>query len=1086
MTKKRSFYMRGLLTSALAFALASCSFPAASKQDDDDTPPLSLKGMTETLSFTTDEGTWISVDVTPDGTGIVFDLLGDLYRTPIGGGTATRLTQGLGFDSQPSVSPDGKWIAFISDRNGKNNLWIANSDGSDPRKITSHKSTTIVSPTWSPDSVYILVSEVSDKTNLVMYHRGGGNGVKLKAKGDDAEIRGVGAKFSPDGNSIYFAEPTRNRGVSIPGAQIKRFDRDTGTVSPITQSAGGAFRPVISSDGKLLVYATRDEAQTKLRVRNLESGADRELIADIQRDAQESGRIPSRDYLPAYDFTPDGNHLIITLDGKLSSVDITSGASSFVAFSANVKLDVGPDLTSPYRVDQGPVTAQIVHDPVFSPNGDNIIASLLGKVYQTPIAANGQAKRLTSGDALEYNPIYSPDGRDIAYVTWSDKTGGHIWRTASDGTGTPKRLTEHAGFYTDLAWSPDGQRLVFMRGNEWTRHQTYSEFGGLDTPMELAYMPADGGAVTVIRSVDDGERDPHFASGSERVFLYSGEALISLDYDGRDERTHLIAKGPTRGRNEDDRFAAQMRVRPDGAWAVALVNDQVWVMPMPMLGSEAPTISVRDPGLPAVRLTDVGADFIGWSEDGKNVVWAIGSTVYSRAFDSINFFENKDDKDDDKSMPEDHTAVIARKVNVSVPRATPEGAILLSGATVLTMEGNSTAAMSAGLENTDILIVDNKIKAIGAKGSLKTPAGVKTIDVTGKTIMPGLIDTHAHWEFRTQDVLEPQNWSLAANLAYGVTAGLDVQTSHKDYFTYRDFVDAGMSVGQRAFMTGPGVFGNTNFQSYERTLAYLKRYSDHYGTKNIKSYLVGNRQQRQWVVRASKELGIMPTTEGGGDMRLDLTHAIDGMHGNEHTLPILPLRRDVIELFAKTKTAYTATLVVQYQALSAVDYFFTRYNPHDDEKLARFYPENRIDVLTRRRRTWARDDEFNFAEAAAGVADIQRAGGLVGIGGHGELQGLGFHWEMQAHALGGMTPPEILRAATIDGAKIIGISQDLGSLKAGKLADLVVLGSDPRIDISNTLDILYVMKNGELYEGDTLDRILPTPQPLETFWWSGK
>ena len=1081
---------RILAIGAAAFAFG-CSFPAGTSQEamaqehGDGKKPLPLAGKTTPLSFSTDEGTWMSLDVAPRGDAIVFDLLGDIYRMPISGGAATAITTGLGYDSQPSISPDGEWIAFISDRDGKDNLWVAKIDGSDPRKLSSHARTRVVSPQWSPDGVYIVVTEITDKTNLALYHRDGG-GVKFAASGDKSEIDGVGAVFSPDGRSIYFAERLSG---GFPGAQIRRFDRETGDVAVITQGEGGGFRPVISPDGRLLAYATRDEAVTRLRIRDLVSGADRELIANIQRDAQENGRIPSRDYMPAYDFMPDGQSLVMTRDGKFIRVDVATGDVTPIAFTATVSLDVGPDLTAPYRVDQGPVTARILHDPKFSPDGEQIAASMLGKIYIAQAGAEVAPTRLTSSDDLEFNPVWSPDGASIAYVTWSDRAGGHIWRIASDGSGAPQRLTEHAAFYTDLSWTPDGERLVAMRGNEWVRHQTFSEFGGLDTPMEFVHLPATGGPVTLIRSAKEGERDPHFAGDGERIYSYSGEALVSMDMDGRDQRTHLTVKGPTRP-GQENRYAQQALMRPGGGWAVALVNDQVWVAPTPSLGGRAPTVSVRKSDLPAARLTDTGADFIGWSADGADVVWAIGATIYRRPFDSIEFLSDKKDKSNDKkkdetkAQPEAHPAVVSQKIVLTAPRATPEGAILLSGANVVPMARASTADMATSIDNADILVVNNRIEALGPKGTLNVPEGARVIDVSGKTIIPGLIDAHAHWEFRTQDVLEPHNWSLAVNLAYGVTAGLDVQTAHKDYFTYRDFVDMGVSVGQRAFMTGPGVFGNTDFQSYERALAYLKRYSDHYHTKNIKSYLAGNRQQRQWVVNASKELGLMPTTEGGADMRLDLTHAIDGMHGNEHTLPILPLKRDVIELYAQTKTAYIATLLVQYQAISAVNYFFTRHNPHDDEKLARFYPENRIDELSRRRGTWALDEEHAFKEAAASVAAIQRAGGLVGIGGHGELQGLGYHWEMQAHAMGGMTPAEVLRAATIDGAKIIGVAQDLGSLEAGKLADLVVLNSDPREDIGNAVDIQYVMKNGELYDGDTLARIWPSAQPLAPFWWT--
>ena len=359
-------------------------------------------------------------------------------------------------------------------------------------------------------------------------------------------------------------------------------------------------------------------------------------------------------------------------------------------------------------------------------------------------------------------------------------------------------------------------------------------------------------------------------------------------------------------------------------------------------------------------------------------------------------------------MPKDeHETVQAINFDVIVARDTPSGSLLLTGANVITMSGSSLSDMENVLENHDVLITDNRIAALGKNGTLEVPVDATVINIDGKYVVPGFIDTHAHWEFRTQDVLEPQNWTLIANLAYGVTAGLDVQTTYKDYLTYRDFVETGQSIGQRAFMTAQGIFGNNDFKSYDATLSYLRRYKEHYHTNNIKSYVVGNRQQRQWVVLASKELGLMPTTEGAGDQKLDITHAIDGMHGNEHTMPDSPIFDDVVQLYARTKTAYTPTLVVQYNAESLREFFFTRSEVQDDPKMQRFYPRNRLNELTERRPGWVHDEAFQFKQAAAQVAKIQRAGGLVGVGAHGELQGLGYHWEMWGFAMGGMRPVEV-------------------------------------------------------------------------------
>ncbi len=319
------------------------------------------------------------------------------------------------------------------------------------------------------------------------------------------------------------------------------------------------------------------------------------------------------------------------------------------------------------------------------------------------------------------------------------------------------------------------------------------------------------------------------------------------------------------------------------------------------------------------------------------------------------------------------------------------------------------------IENGDILVRTTASRRSARRGKVQIPSGARTIDVTGKTIMPGLVDVHAHiWP--AWNIHKTQVWEYLANLAYGVTTTRDPQTATTDILAYRDLVETGQMIGPRVFGTGPGVFSQDNVQSLDEARDVLKRYSQYWDTKTIKQYMAGNRQQRQWIIMAAKEQKLMPTLEGGLDLKLNLTQIIDGYPGLEHTLPIMPLYKDVVQLVAQSGIVYTPTLLVQYGGPWAENYFYESTDVHGDTKMRRFTPHRDLDG-TVLRRPWFHEQEYSFPLAAKVLADIVAAGGKIGLGGHGQRQGIQCHWELWAIASGGMTNHDVLRVGTIFGAE---------------------------------------------------------------------
>ena len=1057
---------------------------------------LPLEGSRQ-IAFETDAVTWLSLDVSPDGSTIVMEAVGDLYVLPAEGGTARRITSGMAFDSQPRFSPDGKRIVFVSDRDGSENAWIANADGSEPRKLSSDKGTIeFASPSWSPDGTHVVASRTKwglRTFELWAYHVDGGRGVQItEAKSgsntptDDRE-NALGAVYSPDGRYLYYARKDGGFAydVRLPLWQIARLDLRDGREDYLTRDQGSAMRPALSPDGSLLVYVTRYRGESGLRLRDLDTGEDRWLAYPAQRDDQESRY--TRDLFPGYAFTPDGSAVVYTHEGGIRRVDTATGEISSIPFTLDVDQSIGPRLYSPYRLGLGPVKAHLIRGLAPSPSGDRLAFSALTRVYVRD-EASGKEKPVTDEGVPAFHPAWSPDGRWLVYVTWSPG-GGHIWRARANGRGTPQRLTQRAAFYSDPAWSPDGKRIVALRAASYDRLYRIWDFGEPEGT-SLIWLPADGGKTRVVTPAR-GYQAPHFGPEPDRIYVYhSGgrSALTSMRFDGTDRRTHLSVEGPGIYYTEGDVPAGDVQISPEGRAVLVTHANQLHVARL--LGRDLTDVetSIDAPSIPMAQLTDVGADEAAWSADGDTIYWTVGNRVYRRALASVEFDQDKNNnaagkeekedpaQDDSPEIAEEHSSVVGATIEIYLPRHEPDGMLALTGATVISMEPDADP-----IEDAVIVMQRGRITQVGSTDEVEIPHGASVIDVSGRFIVPGYVDTHAHVPL-LQRVIDMSNWALLANLAYGVTTVIDVQPSTVDILAHKDLIDAGRMIGPRLLSTGPGIFNDNRFGSYEHARRVLSRYKDHYRVRNLKSYIAGNREQRQWIVQAAETLGLMPTTEGALDMKLDMTHIIDGFSGNEHNFPIVELHPDVVQLVARSGIAYTPTLLVAYGGPAAENYFFTRESPANDTKLKRFTPPQLLAGRTLRV-PWFADSEHVFQRVAAQAAKIIRAGGHVGVGSHGQLQGLGYHWELWALASGGLTPYEALRAATLHGAEMIGVAEDIGTITPGKLADLVVLDADPLADIRRSDDIVYVVKNGEVFAGDTLDRVWPVSEPLPAQWW---
>lgn len=1032
-----------------------------------DAPPGKLRDVP--LDVTT--GTWMSVDVSPDGREIVFDLMGDLYLLPIGGGEAKALTSGLAWDEQPRFSPDGKRIAFTSDRGGGDNLWVMERDGARPRAVTKETFRLLNSPAWTPDGQYLAARKHFTSTRsagageIWLYHWTGGEGVQMTKRRTEQKDEGEPA-FSPDGRWLYWSmdvtpgtrfEYNKNSNTGL--YAIQRLDRASGEVTTFAGGPGGAIRPTPSPDGRSVAFIRRVRGESVLFLADVAGGEERPLYAPMERDLQESWAVHG--VYPGMAWTPDSRSLVFWAKGRIRRVDVATGAAREIPFRVKDTRALAETIRFPVAVAPESLHTRMLRWVTVAPAGDRVAFSALGRIWVRDLP-NGRPRRLTrQADHWEFYPAWSRDGRSIVFVTWDDERLGSV-RIANVATGAERVVTREPGRYLEPALSPDGRTVVYRVAGG----------GGLFAPTGtrdrgVFRVAAAGGVPKKVRASG---YQPHFGAANDRVYLVdvAGEdqdsrTLVSVDLDGAGEHTHL--KGV---------YLTEARLSPDEKWIAFREKYRLWVAPFTRAGRPYEIgPSMRD--LPVRLLSRDAGDWIGWSGDSRSLSWSLGPQLHTRELrDVFAFAPGAPDSFADRPAR-------VRDIGFGYAHDRPAGSIALTGATVITMRDRSEV-----LRDATVVVTGNRIAAVGPRGTVKIPAGARVFDVAGRTIVPGFVDTHWHGSMGDDQILPEASWVNYASLAFGVTTLHDPSNDSGEIFTQGELQRAGLIVAPRIFSTGTILYGakgdfRADVDSLGDALMHLRRMQA-YGATSVKSYNQPRRDQRQQVLEAARRLGVNVYPEGGALYPHNMTMVIDGHTSLEHSLPIERVYDDVVQLWGQAGTGYVPTFNVAYGGLDGEHYWYAKTDVWANEQLQRFVPRRVLDARARRPER-APDNEWNHIAVAEEAAKLHRAGVPVLVGAHGQREGLGTHWDIWSMVQGGMTPHEALWCATKGGADHLGYGAEIGSIEPGKLADLVVLDRDPLANIRDSESVRWVMANGRLYDGPTMNELAPRAKARPAFWW---
>lgn len=888
-------------TALLALGLLACIAPPQSNVQDDETPKWNVDeppGPTSEVAIDTREGTWMSVDVSPDGRELVFDLLGDLYVLPITGGDALALTHGMAWDMQPRYSPDGETIAFTSDRGGGDNVWVIDRDGRHARQVTKEDYRLVNSPAWTPDGRFIAARKhfTSHRSlgagEIWLYHVAGGEGLQMTEKPNEQKDVGEPA-FSPDGRYLYTShdqtpgdefEYNKNPYESI--YAISRLDRETGRIETFVEGAGGAVRPTPSPDGKSLAFVRRVRAKTVLFLATIASGAERPLFDGLDRDMQETWAIHG--VYPAMGWLPDSSAIVLWAQGGLWRVDVETGAASAIPFHVQDERTVSEPLRFPHDVAPESFDVRVLRWAEISPDGSAVVYGALGHIWIKDLP-DGTPRRLTDDERrFEYYPSWSRDGELVAYVSWHDEELGAV-RVVPRTGGTGRALTGEPGHWVQPSFSPDGASVVAVK----------VAGGGLVSPhwsrdVGIYLLPVAGGEPQLISR--SGVR-PHFGARGTRVFFQDFEdederVLKSLRLEDREVRVLLRSEAAT-----------EFRVSPDDRWIAFAERFSAYVVPFPATGREV-AIGPENEALPKARVSARSAEFLRWTAGGAGLSWTLGPELFRRELtEAFEFLEGAR-----TPLPEAPRAGL--RIGFQAPSDVPDGAVAFVGARVVTMRGDEV------LEDGTVVVEENRIVAVGPRAEVQVPDGAFVVDASGCTILPGLVDVHAHGPQGANGIQPQQSWLNLASLAFGVTTVHDPSNDTHDVFGTAELARAGLVTAPRIFSTGAILYGasgtlRSEVKSVEDARFHLDRMQA-YGAFSVKSYNQPRREQRQQVLAAARELEMLVVPEGGSLFQHNMTMVVDGHTGIEHAIPVAVMYDDVHDLWGGTDVAYTPTLVVAY------------------------------------------------------------------------------------------------------------------------------------------------------------------------------
>ncbi|RXJ45387.1 amidohydrolase family protein [Gelidibacter gilvus] len=1035
------------------------------------------------IEFTTDRFTLPNLYVTPDGKNIIFDVLGDIYQVPIKGGKAEVLLQDNNWKRAGKLSPDGKKLAYVSDETGVFQVWTIDLESKIKRVYPITESRHLPMYAYWKDEKHLLIPS---KEGLQSFDITTGKGQITRPALEEEKVvmHTVNRTMSVDKlcNYAFFQK----------NGDLWAYDVDKNIDLFIESIPDKVLLKSVrgSENGRnLLFYKVNPQDNTKQDLVHWNLATNNLIILNT---IQTLGISTSLNY--SFDFI-DGTTIILDKEGEIVRMDIETGEYEPIPIELEVRKVIKKPLRrKPQYIKDSIITASVLRNPVTQPDLDTIYFGAFGKLHSYAKTTGNIKEMYPDEDRLEVSPSLSPDGKYLAYTTWNDTEMGHLY-TRKIKTGEEYQLTQTPGRYINPAWSPDGSEIVFVADETEAKMGIPNQISGSNS-IEYQLSIKTVGVIGNYFSNDIIEVYPktNFPNRFYPIPIYypNGKGLyittrnrdknlpvlIEIDLETKDVVKELLIPF-----NIDE-----VVVSPNANYIAFIFDEQVWVDRFPYSlkfefaeNSESTRKKYHYNGgyitnilLPAAKsVYEVAPSYLSW-QDENILMWGSAEEIYT-----YDVRIGKTEKITD--------------IKVQRYRDIPKAQYALTNARIITMNKEDKI-----IKKGTILVKDNRIEKVGDVDKIMIPKNYKVFNLEGKTIIPGLIDVHSHLHFYPSEFVNQQEAQYIGSLAYGITTVYDPSQKVLNYREQAQMLETGKLLGPRIFASG-----NINIGASRRMSEHYKNISSINDARRIvksnkkigvsgpiKDYNIEDKKIRSLLLEACKEFGINITAHQD-IFTTAISRITQGYTAIEHEIGNYPMQKDIIQLISHSGFYYTPTYIVS----PGVTDIFTEITSKERNKLINFngdvmYDNKYANIYENNDpnkqifiNQWRKIGDYEQLRAIKTLGNIVDSGGKVTAGGHGDpLPGIGMHWEIWFMAEG-ISNYEALQIATINGAEKLDLQDEIGTIESNKLADLVILNSDPLKRIFNTTDILYTIQNGNIFEAETMRQIYPFERKLKPWGW---